>query len=280
MIRSRHVVVTLFMLSLLATVQCFAALSYGTQNCNDYGTNPSCTLSGSVSVGQAIVVLISSSASFAAPTVSDNLDAGNYIELEGTDAEGLSTYLYYKVVTTAGTPVISASTPSDAEIVANYVSGFLGTPTADSTVAATNSSAGSSTMTINAASNFNNEVLLISLETSASGMSGASGWTYWVGCSDFSCVGWYAIEDAPTSNNFSLTLDGDGTWVVAVAGIYDAGVAGPSILIDPNGHPIVDPTGHPIVIGQLTEPFSPICGVSPPAWARTLARLPWRQPAT
>lgn len=179
------------------------------------------TLSGSIGTGQLICVWVDGGGIPGSETVSDNVNTGSYTRADSYSAGHMA--LYYIVTNATGTPVISiASTGGFADCWACGVTGFAGTPTLDSGLTATATGTGTA-LAINATSNFPNEIMLANLNYSTTYTNPVTGnsWSLATSATDSTFNAFYAIENAPTANNFAGTIAASQTWFLQITGFYD-----------------------------------------------------------
>jgi hypothetical protein len=190
-------------------------------------STPSVTLSGSVGVGQVVLLFATGGGLPGTATVSDNVNTGNYSVLASFVAQNMM--IFWKIANASGTPTISmASAGGFTDIWGMGVTGFAGTPTADTSINAT-ATGTSTTPTINATSNFNNEIMLVAVGTAYTQSVTATGWLAGTTSTDHNYNAMYAIEaSASTVNNFNGSWAASQAWALQLAGIYDPGaISGP-----------------------------------------------------
>jgi hypothetical protein len=186
-------------------------------------------MGSSVSGGSVMIAIAQGGTIPTGATVSDNINAGNYATLASYSAGNLA--IYWKVMQAGGgTPTVTLATPGGySYITICAVTGFAGTPTADAGIVAT-ATGTSATAAINAASNFNNEIMLVGFYE-ANNYANAitvSGWTPVASSGGTQQPGFYSIEAVPTTNNFSGTLTSQQWWLL-LGGIYDLGAPPPPV---------------------------------------------------
>lgn len=248
----------LLLLSLLACTHAFAALT-AVQGQTISGSPPgTCTIGGTVGPGQAIVVVTSAGT---ITSITDSVNSGDYTIIASYSGEGR---IWLMIANASGTPVISLNgTTSYMYVSCAAITGFVGTPTVDTSFSPSTATGTGTVQSLNVTSNFNNEALLILQNNSANYTTNltVSGWTG-MGVISTSQVGWYSIEaTAGTANNWSATMNASYTWYVLVAGIYDPGAsASPNPLIGPGGHPLIGPGGHPLIT-EIGRPLTPLAWI-------------------
>ena len=192
------------------------------------GNPPSaCSVSASVGVGQAVIIFFESNGALTGITVTSNVTSSNLSQLAAYPVSGTGTYqaIYWGITTSSGTPSITVTgTAGYTYDSCMAVTGFSGTPTADTAIVNTSTGTGT-TATINATSNHNNEAMLVSQYTGD--YATAPTVTGWTEAAPAVQPGYYAIEaSSGTANNWVGTFGTSTTWYLLLAGVYDPGVAG------------------------------------------------------
>lgn len=193
-----------------------------------------------ISVGDVLVcvVILLTTSSSGTQTISDTVNAGNYTLLNSlrdtTNASGTS-FIYYKVATSTGTPTVSISQSSDqfGNIYIARYTGFTGTVTPDSTLnGASGRFTSASTIAVSCTpitTNSNNELLLgtfVSNPNEATTSATVTGWTQ-VNGSTFGGPFYYSVvPTSGTNNSFTATLNGLAAWSTVFAGLYGVGGGG------------------------------------------------------
>jgi hypothetical protein len=180
---------------------------------------PSVALSGSLGVGQVSLLFATGGGLPGSATVTDNVNSGNYSVLASFVAQNMM--IFWKVTNASGTPTITINTPGGfTDIWGMGVTGFVGTPTADTGINAT-ATGTSTTPTLAATSNFANEIMLMAVGTAYTQQVTATGWSAGTTSTDHNFNAMYAIEASPTTNNFNGTWGTSQAWALQLAGIYD-----------------------------------------------------------
>ena len=188
------------------------------------------TFTGSVGIGQLMLVFFQG---FTTPTVSDNVNTGNYSLLASYSTPQLSLYYMVTNAANAGSTTVTVTGTGYVFVWMMAVTGFVGTPTIDATLGQPTATATSATAALSMSSNFPNEILLMNVGGASQGPLSSNvtvtGWSPGTAGANSLLNAFYAIEAAPTANNFSGTLTSQ-QWFLQGAGIYDlvAGVAPPS----------------------------------------------------
>jgi hypothetical protein len=205
----------------------FAGLTVS-QSAKGSGANPTATFSSSVSSGSVIFAIIAANGwAGTLPTVTDNVNSGSYSQLGcyHNTSYGYLVCEYWIVANSTGTPTVSVSYSGYyATVYVGQVTGFAGTPTADSSIVADFSGSGTTISVSPATTNYNNEIMLIGLTTSGGfGTSGSGAWNTLGGCTAaYNCPAVYSIEvTSGTTDNFSATLSASSDWIALLGGIYD-----------------------------------------------------------
>ena len=205
---------------LLCSNAAFAALT-GVSGASKSGNPPAgCTLSASIGVGQVVVAFTQGGTLPGTATVSDNVNSGDYSILQSFPAENM--VIYWKITNAAGTPTVTVTNPGGFSYIwCMGITGFSGTPTSDAAIQNT-ASGTSTTPTISAINNFNNEVMLVGVGISYTQSVTVSGWSAAVSTDKGN--GFYSIEaSSGTANNFNGSWGTSQAWFIQLAGIYDAG---------------------------------------------------------
>jgi hypothetical protein len=203
------------------------------------GSPGTATMSGSVASGTVVVVgVVSAGAACSGWTVSDTINTGNYTLLSSTTGA----CFFWKIANATGTPTLSigGSGGSYLNLTAAQLTGWVGTPTADATLAnpftATSATIGASPVT----TTHNNEFLLATAYYPTTYATGTpSGWTVLGGgglCS--SCVAYAFEATSGTTDNFSQTLNASVTWNAITAGIYDSASSTTGVTVVVNQVPV------------------------------------------
>lgn len=211
----------LLLFALAFSLPSFAALTV-TKGGSNSGNPPSATtVSASVGTGQVILAFCQGGNLPGSATVSDNVDTGNYSVLYENSSQNMVVYWKITNVANAGSTAVTLATPGGyAYIWVTAITGFVGTPTSDTTIQAL-ANGTSTTPTISATSNYSNEAMLVFSGTSYTQVLTATGWT---SASTNTGYGpFYAIEATPTTNNFSGSWGTSQAWYLVLAGIYDPG---------------------------------------------------------
>lgn len=193
------------------------------------GTPWTGTFTGTVGTGQVMLVFFQG---FTTPTVSDNVNTGNYSLLASYSTPQLS--LYYKITNAAngGSTTVTVTGTGYVFAWVFAVTGFVGTPTIDATLGQPTATATSAAPALNMASNFNNEILLMNVggatQLPVTANITVAGWTAGTANPSSLRSAFYAIEATPTTNNFSGTLTSQ-QWFLQGAGIYDLPAGPPPI---------------------------------------------------
>lgn len=235
------------LLALALLVGCQTAGAYGVGVTGaGAGAPGTATMSGSVASGTVIVVgIVSGGAPCASWTVSDTVNTGNYALLSSTTGA----CFFWIIANATGTPTISVTGSGGyyLSLTAAQLTGWVSTPTADATLAA---SYGATSATISESpitSTHNNEFLLTTAYYPTTYATGTpSGWTVLGGgglCS--SCVAYSFEATSGTTNNFSQTLNASVTWVAVTAGIYDGSSGVTHGMLFSNGKPLLS-NGKPV----------------------------------
>src|ERR1700685_4751388 len=131
------------------------------------GPPPATTFNTACSIGDVLVcqVISESGGNPGTITVSDNVNTGNYAPLNSYVDAGTSTGIawFFKVANASGTPTVSCTESSNQFgqlIIARY-NGFLGTPTADTSMTGVVTGTTTSVSCSRITTNFNNELLLM-----------------------------------------------------------------------------------------------------------------------
>lgn len=198
----------------------FAGLSIVYGSSAQSSSSLSAALSGSMGPGQVILACVQGSPA-SSLTVSDNVNSGNYSLLQSYSAPFMA--IFWKITTATGTPTVTVTGLTGYTYLWDMgVIGFVGTPTADTAIENTATGTGT-TLSINAASNFANEVMLVCAGDSyTQKVTLGSGWANGTGV-PLDYTEFYAIEASPATNNFSGTWGTSQTWYLQLVGIYDAG---------------------------------------------------------
>lgn len=178
-------------------------------------------LASSLGIGQVVLAFVQGGTIPASSVVTDNVNSGNYSLLCDVPAQNLA--VYWKITNASGTPTVSLASPGGfAFLWAMGVKGFVGTPTQDTGITA-NTSGTSLAPTLNATSNFANEIMLMSCGITYTDNITVSGWTPGTSSGATKLLNaFYAIEaTAGTTNNFVGSIAGSQTWYLQLCGIYD-----------------------------------------------------------
>lgn len=234
---------------LLLCNHAFAALTVS-QSVYNSGASPLTIAFGStVAAGSVIAVSTQNSASCSGVTVSDNVNSGDYSVL--ASFSGNQPCFFWIVANATGTPTITVSSGSSTiAATAIQVTGFVGTPTADSVLTQTYSGTGSTLTASPITSTYNNEILLLNPSYyGANGSAAPSGWTLAGGqsyCSPGSAA--YAIEaTAGTTDNYSCAISSSETYYITVGGIYDSSGGVSSVTAGSSGLLTISPTTGAVV---------------------------------
>ena len=177
-------------------------------------------LASSIGIGQVILAFATGGGLPGTATVSDNVNTGNYNVLAQFTAQNMM--IYWKITNASGTPTVAmASAGGYTDMWAMGVTGFVGTPTSDAGIQA-QATGTSTTPTLAAASNFANEIMLMAIGTAYTQAVTATGWSNGTTGSNTGYNALYAIEAAPTTNNFNGSWGASQAWAMQLAGIYDA----------------------------------------------------------
>jgi hypothetical protein len=188
---------------------------------NNSGDSPqTATVTGSIGPGQVMLAFVQDGTIPTSTTVADNVNAGNYSLLASFPAQNLAIYWIITNALNSGSTIITLTNGVFfVYIWTAAITGFLGTPTADTGINAT-ATGTSTTPTIAAASNFANEIMLVHSGIQYTQSLSASGWTS--ASTDTGFGPFYAIEATPTTNNFNGTWGTSQAWALQLAGVYDA----------------------------------------------------------
>jgi len=202
-----------------------------------YGATSGTAFASSVPAGDVIVVFLKATTA-AAPTVTDNVNTGNYTELNSfaDSTNGRWMYVFFKQATATGTPTVSVSGPSGNIVIVDFT-GFVGTPTADPTPNGGNGSASSATYSITPVdTGFNNCLILGGTSQTSNNPAIASGWTAAGAAGGGPLKGQYAvIATSGTNTPFTGALDTTTAYDAVTAGIYDAPAAATPTVTSVNG---------------------------------------------
>lgn len=185
-------------------------------------TTAAATFSSSVAAGSVIVTSVTAGTDCTGWTVNDTVNSGNYTF--GSSNTGGACF-FWIVANATGTPTVTvtASGGYSINMFVHQLTGWVGTPTADATLAtpytATNATIAESPIT----TAHNNEFLWTEAAYGATFATGTpSGWTV-IGGSGLCnyCVAWAFEATSGTTNNFSQTLNASTTWYGVTFGIYD-----------------------------------------------------------
>jgi len=213
----------LVLLLLLGCSPAFAALTVVAGPSTLQGNPPANQTFGSSVPSGSVIVKFIMGPGCSTDTVSDNVNSGNYTLMVTYATGGANGPLciYYKVTNATGTPTVSMTAGGYSYTDQLAIEGFTGTPTIDVGIQAHNTGT-SSTQSINATSNFNNEVMLVANDFGTSNIT-VSGANYTPDVSGtWAVIGYSQIEATPTTKNYSATLAASTTWFVQLAGVYDA----------------------------------------------------------
>lgn len=194
-----------------------------------YGSTTGTSFASSVPAGDVIVVFLKAT-SATAPTVSDNVNTGNYTQLnsfaDSTNSRWL--YVFFKKANASGTPTVSVSGPSGNIVILDFT-GFVGTPTQDTTPNGNGSSTSSTTYSVSPVTTGQNNCLI--LGATAQGSSAASTSSGWTKPTVTSGGGplqpqYAVIATSGTNTPFTGNLNTTTNYDAITAGLYDPGAAG------------------------------------------------------
>jgi hypothetical protein len=178
-------------------------------------------LSGSVGIGQIVLLFATGGGLPGSATVSDNVNTGNYLVLESFVAQNMM--IFYKITNASGTPTISIASPGGfTDIWGIGVNGFVGTPTIDTSIAATATGTSTTPTMSPLSTNFSNEIALMAIGTAYTQAVTATGWSNGTTSTDNGFNALYNIQATPASVAFNGTWGTSQAWALQSAGIYDA----------------------------------------------------------
>jgi hypothetical protein len=197
------------------------------------GAGGSVVMTNACAAGDLIhaVVQLLNATTNAPPTLSDNVNTGNYTFI-GTFFDVTNSFLlahYYKVANATGTPTIATGSVAGAgsgaggKVAASRYTGFVGVPTLDASCALGTNGTGTAIAGPALVTTKTPELLVGAACLEANPTTSANSWTVNAAAANGQCFYSYLIETGAigTSDQWNLTASASSVW-----GILNAGFVG------------------------------------------------------